>query len=330
MTYILAADVGGTKTNIGIFEIEQGRRKPLAEANIPSQNFASFEELLLDFLEGMNYSIDRACFGVAGPVREGRVQLTNLPWLLDSEKLRKTLNVKKVCLINDVEALAHSVPELNEEDIHIVKKGISVKNGTIGVIAPGTGLGMAFLVWNGSQYISCPSEGGHACFSPNSRLTVELLEYMMEKGLHVSFESVCSGKGIPYIYDFLKKRKGLTEPDWLKERLDKALDQAPLIFDAAQDKSSNSPLCRATLELFVEILSDVCRNFALTVMATGGMYLGGGIPPRIIDFLQDKNFISRFECKGNMSYLMENMPLKIILNPKAPLIGAIAYIQGKD
>jgi glucokinase len=330
MTYILAADVGGTKTNIGIFEIEQGRRKPLAEANIPSQNFASFEELLLDFLAGMNYSIDRACFGVAGPVREGRVQLTNLPWLLDSEKLRKTLNAKKVCLINDVEALAHSVPELNEEDIHIVKKGISVKNGTIGVVAPGTGLGMAFLVWNGSQYISCPSEGGHACFSPNSRLTVELLEYMMEKGLHVSFESICSGKGIPYIYDFLKKRKGFSEPDWLKERLDKALDQAPLIFDAAQDKSSNSPLCRATLELFVEILSDVCRNFALTVMATGGMYLGGGIPPRIIDFLKDKNFISRFECKGNMSYLMENMPLKIILNPKAPLIGAIAYIQGKD
>lgn len=330
MTYILAADVGGTKTNIGIFEIEQGRRKPLAEANIPSQNFASFEELLLDFLAGMNYSIDRACFGVAGPVREGRVQLTNLPWLLDSEKLRKTLNAKKVCLINDVEALAHSVPELNEEDIHIVKKGISVKNGTIGVVAPGTGLGMAFLVWNGSQYISCPSEGGHARFSPNSRLTVELLEYMMEKGLHVSFESICSGKGIPYIYDFLKKQKGLTEPDWLKERLDKAQDQAPLIFDAAQDKSSNSLLCRATLELFVEILSDVCWNFALTVMATGGMYLGGGIPLRIIDFLQDKNFISRFECKGNMSYLMENMPFKIILNPKAPLIGAIKYIQGKD
>lgn len=149
MTYILAADVGGTKTNIGIFEIEQGRRKPLAEANIPSQNFASFEELLLDFLEGMNYSIDRACFGVAGPVREGRVQLTNLPWLLDSEKLRKTLNAKKVCLINDVEALAHSVPELNEEDIHIVKKGISVKNGTIGVVAPGTGAwdGFPRLEW---------------------------------------------------------------------------------------------------------------------------------------------------------------------------------------
>ncbi len=191
MSYILAADVGGTKTNIGIFDSEHGCRNPVVEETLLCKNYSSFNELLKDFLAGKEYPVESACFGVAGPVRNGRVQLTNLPWLLEEEELKQILGIQSISLINDLVALGHSIPELTEKDIITLHEGSPEKNATVGIVAPGTGLGMAFLVWDGHKYIVCPSEGGHAGLAPNSSVTLELLEYMMMNGHYVSFESIC-------------------------------------------------------------------------------------------------------------------------------------------
>lgn len=321
-TMLLAGDIGGTKTNLGIYSNEKGPREPILEATFPSGNYASLERLVSDFLSEVNVEIDHASFGVAGPVEGGQAKITNLPWVIEEAKLKEAFNMKSVSLFNDLEAIAYGVPLLESEDLRTINIGVPILNGTLAVVAPGTGLGEAFLIWDGFRYRAYPSEGGHADFAPNSSLEIELLGYLQETMGHVSYESVCSGQGLPNVYGYLKDNGYAEEPAWLAEKLAVADDPTPLIVNAALDNEKLCELCMATLNIFVSALGAESGNLALKVMATGGVYLGGGIPPRIISILEGRHFMESFIRKGRFSGLLSRIPVHVIINPKIALIGA--------
>ena len=321
---LLAGDIGGTKTSLAIYSADAGVRKPLAEATFPSALYPSLDALVRTFLSQTNPSVDRASFGVAGPVVAGRATITNLPWNMNEEQLGESLNLSSVHLINDLEAIARSISYLEPTELHILSKGQPIEHGNIVVIAPGTGLGEAFLTWDdGSHYHPHTSEGGHCDFAPTNELEIGLLIYMRKKYDHVSYERVCSGIGIPNIYTYLRDSGFAEEPLWLSEKLSKSTDYTPIIVDAALDQSS--ALCVATLNTFVEILGAEAGNMVLKVMATGGIYLGGGIPTRILPFLQSDIFMQAFLDKGRFVMLLNNVPIYVILNPGSGLLGAASY-----
>jgi len=325
MAILLAGDIGGTVTRLGIYSKEKGVRSPLAAADFPSGQFPDFITIVREFLKGVNIRADAACFGVAGPVMKGAAKITNLPWIIDEKDLRKELNLPFVRLLNDLEAIAYAVPLLEPSDLHILNEGRPVSEGGIAVVAPGTGLGEAFLTWAGTQYRGHPSEGGHVDFAPSDDLERELLIYFKEKLGHVSYESVCSGPGILNIYCFLREKCYAEEPSWLSERVAGENDPVPLIIECALDRDYRCDLCVLTLNLFVSILGAEAGNLALKVMATNGVYLGGGIPRRIVPFLENGRFMKSFRYKGRMSDLVSQIPVFVILNPRIALLGAAGY-----
>lgn len=322
---LLAGDIGGTKTHLAVFSSETGWRKPYAEATYASVNYPDLESLVREFLSQHNFRIDRASFGVAGPVVAGHASITNLPWTMDEQQLQQSLNISSVGLLNDLDAIAHSVPYLESQDLYMLNKGEPVSRGAIAVIAPGTGLGEAFLTWDSTQYKAHTSEGGHADFSPTNSFQVDLLRYLMVRFAHVSFERVCSGKGIPNIYDFVKDAGYAQEPQWLAEQLSSTLDRSPIIVNNALDKENACELCVTTIKTFVSILAAEAGNLALKVLSTGGVYIGGGIPPRILPYLQDNNFMQTFTHKGRFTQMLVHMPVHVILNPKVALLGAAIH-----
>ncbi len=317
----MAGDIGGTKTNLAVFAPEERLQAPLVEATFPSARYESLEELLGDFLMHHDIAITQAAFGVAGPVTDGRATITNLPWVIDSLSMQQEFGWSSVKLINDLEAIAYAVPHLQPQDVHTLNAGDAEVGGNIAIVAPGTGLGEAFLTWNGTCYEPHASEGGHADFAPNTQTEVELLSYLMGHFRHVSYERVCSGLGIPNIYDFFKATRPDEEPSEFAEQMAAAADPTPLIVMAALEENP-APLCAATLDTFVSILAAEAGNLALKVMATGGVYLGGGIPPRILPALSDAHFRDAFLHKGRFAELMEQLPVHVILNPKVALVGA--------
>jgi glucokinase len=324
---LLAADIGGTKTNLAIFSLEAGLRAPLAEATFPSTAYPSLEALVSEFLSQANVKPEHASFGVAGPVVAGRATVTNLPWVMDEAQLQTALNLSSVHLLNDLDAIAHAVPRLEPDDLYALNEGQAAPGGAIAVIAPGTGLGEAFLTWDGARYQTHASEGGHADFAPGNLLEIELLRYL-QQGLgseHVSYERVCSGRGLPNIYTYLKDSGYAEEPAWLAEQLAVADDPTPVIVNAAVDGERPCELCAATLNTFVSILGAEMGNLALKVLATGGVYLGGGIPPRILPALKHERFMQAFRRKGRMSKLLIQIPVQVILNPKVALLGAVCH-----
>jgi glucokinase len=325
MPLLLAGDIGGTKTHLGIFSREQGLRAPLAEADFSCAEFPNLAAIVRKFLNGNKLMADAACFGVAGPVRRGSSRVTNLPWVLDEMQLCRELNLKTVRLINDLEALACAVPLLTSSDLHTLNEGRPISKGNTAVIAPGTGLGEAFLTWDGMYYREHASEGGHADFAPNDALERELLSYLQEKIGHVSYESVCSGLGIINIYCFLRERCYAEEPSWLSDKLAREKDPVPVIAGVAVDNENTCDLCVMTLKLFVSILGAEAGNMALKVMATNGVYIGGGIPRRILTLLENEQFMKSFRHKGRMSDLVSQVPVYIITNPGAALLGAAHY-----
>ncbi|HLZ80062.1 MAG TPA: glucokinase [Ktedonobacteraceae bacterium] len=321
---LLAGDIGGTKTNLAIYSAEAGLRKPLVEATFPSALYPSLEALVRTFLSQTELSVDRACFGVAGPVVAGSAAITNLPWHMSEEQLSESLKLAPVRLINDLEAIARSIPFLETVELHSLSKGQNVTHGNIAIVAPGTGLGEAFLTWNdGSHYHTHTSEGGHCDFAPTNEQEIGLLRYLLKQYDHVSYERVCSGTGIPNIYAYLRDSGFAEEPRWLSERLAEVADFTPVIVNAALDKSSD--LCVATLSTFVAILGAEVGNMALKVMATGGIYLGGGIPPRILDFLESGTFMNAYLDKGRFVELLADVSINVILNPRCALLGAASY-----
>lgn len=322
---LLAGDIGGTKTDLAVFSAEKGPRTPLAQARFHSADYPGLEPMVCAFLAQAKLSVSHACFGVPGPVVGGRARLTNLPWIVEEAALRQTLKLQAARLLNDLEAIANAVPELLPSDLRTLNAGAPVAGGAIAVIAPGTGLGEAFLTWEAIEYHAHASEGGHADFAPTSPEQIELLRYVQGRSGHVSFEHVCSGSGIPNLYDYLQHTGAITASSEVAARLATAEDRTPLILQAALDSEKPCPLCVATLQLFVSILGAEAGNLAVKVLATGGVYLGGGIPPRILSALTDGRFADAFQRKGRLAELLAHVPVHVITS-RVALLGAANYV----
>jgi glucokinase len=320
MWKLLAGDVGATKTILGIYAAEQGPREPLAEATFASSQYPSLAALASAFLTEAKLAVENACFGVAGPVINGQATISNLSWRIDQVALKKELKLKSVTLINDVEATAQAVPLLNTAELHCLNKGEEIQGGTRAVIAPGTGLGEAFLFWDGVRFRAHASEGGHADFAPANLLEADLLNHLRDQWGHVSYERVCSGIGLPLLYAYLKERGYAEEPDLMAQQLAGADDQTARIVEAAIKQKTQ--LCIGALNLFCSIHGAEAGNLALKVMALGGVYVGGGIPPRTIAALERGPFMEAFCRKGRLSQMMTRIPVYVILNPRIALIGA--------
>lgn len=322
---VLAGDIGGTKTGLALFSFQKGLRSPLAKEKFSSRDYTGLECIVKEFLERHDIFIDRACFGVAGPVVNGQAKITNLPWVMEETELVKSLGIQSVCLINDVTSFANAVAVLVENDLHAINKASPVPGGTMAVVAPGTGLGEAFLVWDGTGYRAFASEGGHADFAPTSPEQAGLLDYLKNHFDHVSYERVCSGIGLANIYEYFKNAGHTENADCPTRRVFSEEDPVPHIIRGALNDKQPCSLCKKTLETFVSILGAEAGNMALKTMATGGVYLGGGIPPRILPALKNGIFFRAFAGKGRMSDLMKTIPVYVILHSEAALLGAARH-----
>ena len=319
---LLAGDIGGTKTTLAVFSAASGSRKPLVETTYSSDDFTRLETMATEFLSDLGKPVEKACFAVAGPVVAGRASVTNLPWVMEEEILQRELGLSAVKLLNDLEGLANAIPLLESTDLFTLNEGRAVEGGAIAAIAPGTGLGETFLTSDGMGYRAHPSEGGHADFAPANAVEDGLLAFLRQRFGHVSAERVASGIGIPNIYDYLASREHHAEAPDLARRLSAAEDRTRIIVEAAMHPDAPSPRCLATMDIFVAALGAEAGNLALKVMATGGVYIGGGIPPRILPMLSEGRFMQPFLQKGRFSQLLDSMPVHVITNTRAPLFGA--------
>ena len=323
---LIAGDIGGTKTELAIFSNEGGPHAPLAQIKLHSADYPSLEVIVKDFLAKVDKPVDRACFAVPGPVIGGRVKTTNLPWIIEDKSLARelNLNLKSVYLINDLEAIARAVPILRPSDVVTINSGEAVPRGAIAVIAPGTGLGESFLTWDGSRYLAHSSEGGHADFAPTDKRQIRLLEYLFKKFDHVSFEHVCSGIGIPLLYGYLRDVERIPESREVAALIASASDPSIAIIDQALGLANASKLCAETIDLFVSILASEAANLALKVLATGGVYVAGGVVVHTLDALQKLGFMRSFKRKGRFAELMARIPIHAVVS-QAALAGAGAY-----
>jgi glucokinase len=322
---ILAGDVGGTKVHLALYDFLNGRLECSREQRYAAGEYTGLEEVVKEFLGSQ--PVTAACFGVPGPVRDGRLRLTNLPWTLDSRKLAAGLGITHLFLINDLEANGYGVAELAPEQIYTLSEGDPSQIGNRALIAAGTGLGEGLLIWNGHSHIPYPSEGGHADYSPRNEDEIDLLRFLKQKYQgRISFERVISGPGLTNIYEFLREVRGLDEPAWLAERL-ATEDPNAVITELAL--AAKSEICERALEIFVSAYGAEAGNLALKLLSVGGVYVGGGIAPRILEKLQDGAFMRAFTDKGRLSPLLENIPVRIILESRAALLGAAAYAEAR-
>jgi glucokinase len=352
---ILAGDIGGTKTILALYDWKTERVEPVREQGFRSGDFKSFEEVLAAFLtptaaeesemsgasetaeekpsatpsQGKEPVIEAACFGVAGPVIENLCRTMNLPWVVDGTELAKLLKIHQVRLLNDLEATAYGVLVLRPDETTALNAGIpSPPKGAMALIAAGTGLGEAILFWDGARYHPMPSEGGHASFAPTNDLEIELLRHLRTNYLHVSYERVLSGAGLHAIYEFLRDTKR-NEPTWVAERL-KIDDPAAVIAEIGLNKQAE--ICMQALDLFVSIYGAEAGNLALKALAVSGVYVGGGIAPKLLTKLKDGAFVRAFTAKGRHKPLLSSIPVRVIMNPKTALLGAasVAAQLGQD
>ncbi len=318
---ILVGDIGATKTVLALFSKEDGvAGGAIHETRFESNKFSSLEAVIVEFLHETKARPMAASFGVAGPVKDGKAQITNLPWIISAESISSSFDIEDVFLLNDLESIATAIPYLGADQLYTINQGNVAARANIAVIAPGTGLGIAFLVWAGTGYKACASEGGHTAFSPRNPQEVELLKYLQRRYDHVSFERICSGGQLPNIYDFCKEQGSYPEPVWLATALKQAPDRTPVIVQAALELKAD--ICEATLDIFVHTLGTVIGNMAVTLLPKGGIYLGGGIPPRILTRLQQPDFLSAISDKGRFSELSSTMPIHVIMEPRSALHGA--------
>jgi len=322
---ILAGDVGGTKVHLALYEFTKGNLQYSREARFPAKDYSGLEEIVREFLQGEEVS--SACFGVPGPVRDGRLRLTNLPWTLDSRELSRHLNIDHVFLINDLEANGYGIAELKPEQIYTLSEGDPSQIGNRALISAGTGLGEGLLIWNGKHHVPMPSEGGHTDYAPRNEDEIDLLRFLKQKyNGRISFERVVAGMGMTSIYEFLRDVRGMEEPSWLAARI-AAEDPNVVITELAL--SAKSELCEKTLDMFVSAYGAEAGNLALKILSIGGIYLGGGIAPRILEKLKDGTFMKAFTDKGRLSQLLINTPVRVILESRAALLGAAAYAEAR-
>lgn len=325
---ILAGDVGGTKVHLALYGFQKGRLTHVRDEKFSAREYEGLETIVRQFLgSGGSDEVTAACFGVPGPVRSGRLKLTNLPWILDSRELAKNLGIEHLFLINDLEANGYGISELGSDQIFVLSEGDTSFVGNRGLVSAGTGLGEAILVWNGKMHVPMASEGGHCDFSPRNDVEIDLFQYL-RRALQgrVSFERVVSGLGIKNIYTFLRDEKGLEEPSWLKERM---LVEDPNAVIGELGEQGGNELCSRTLDIFAEAYGAEAGNLALKVLSVGGMYLGGGIAPKILKKMQQGGFMRAFTDKGRLSDLLVHMPVRIILESRAALMGAAAYAEAR-
>lgn len=316
---ILAGDVGGTKTALALFDDERGALQVVREEVLPSREFPSLEAVVRRFL-GAPFSgrIRAACFGVAGPVVDGRVTTTNLPWHLEEHALEAAIGVDHVKLVNDLEAAGHGMLSLAPADFASLQPG-AARPGHRVLISAGTGLGEAILVWDGQRHSVVASEGGHGDFAPRNEREMRFLRFLSRRFEHVSYERVLSGPGLHNTYQFLREDGGLPEPSWLTDQLAHG-DPAAVI--SAAGLSGRDPVCAQALDLFCSILGAEAGNLALKALALGGVYVAGGIAPRIRPKLEDGRFVDAFRAKGRLAPLMGTISVRLALNLRAPLLGA--------
>jgi len=316
---VLAGDIGGTSTRLAYFETDAGKPVPLAEGRFPSRDAGSLEEIVGRFAGEHGLAAERACFGIAGPVRHGRVRTPNLPWSVDAGELARTVGLGEVRLINDLEANAYGIDLLEEEDFVTLNAGVVDPTGTIAVVSAGTGLGEAVAYWDGAEHHPFASEGGHADFAPRNELEAELLLYLRAEHGRVSTERVVSGPGLRNIYRFLRDARHQPETPAVVEAIREG-DPPAAITRAAL--AGECHLCGQTLDLFVSLYGAEAGNVALRSLATGGIYLGGGIAPKIVERLKGPGFMQAFTAKGRLSPLLETIPVRVILNERTALLGA--------
>ncbi len=325
---ILTGDVGGTKVNLALFEIKKGIPSLSAENNYTSRDYSSLTHLLERFLKETQPKLTHACFGAAGPVHEGRCRVTHLPWKIDVDELKSLLGIDSVSLINDLAALACAVPHLTPEELEMIQEGQRDSKGNIAVLAAGTGLGQAFLISERKEgYRVVETEGGQCDFPARNALEISLREYLSQLSSRVCIEDVLSGPGLIRIFEFMKERDHATEPKWLAEEFEQE-DPASVISRNGLSKKFVS--CENALELFASIYGAVAGNLALQVMARGGVYIGGGIAPEILPLLKSDLFLEAFRDKGKFRDFMEQVPVKVITNKRAPLLGAAHFALGEN
>ncbi len=339
----LAGDVGGTKTRLALYQLEDRRSIRRQIDTFVSRDYRSLEEVVRVFLERQKTSVTRACFGVPGPVVNGEARATNLPWKLNEKQISKALNIPNIRLINDLVATATAVPNLTSDRLLTLHEGElsntvnkdlqgdhsknpKIEDGTFGVLAPGTGFGQAFIYNRSGQRHIIASEGGHADFAPTNEIEIGLFQYLKLKYNRVSYERVLSGPGLVNIYNFLKDTGHASEPPELRERL-REEDPGKVITTAG--KTGEYGLCVKTLDIFASILGAQAGNMVLTLMATGGIYLGGGIPAGIYKKLADGTTVNSYLKKGRLAYLVEKTPLYVVLDDHTALLGA-AYIASES
>jgi glucokinase len=320
--FVLAGDIGGTKTNMGLFQM--GKTRPILQslAAYSSRESKGLEDIIEQFLGTYPTDVEDACFGIAGPVLNGHCRTTNLPWDVSEYGIKRRFNWRRVSLINDLAAAAYAIPSLNSREVFSLSRARSRKGQNIALMAPGTGLGQAFLVFKDGDYTPVSSEGGHGDFAPNTSSEAQLWKYLRKRFGHVSVERVISGPGLMNIYAWLKSSGKYSEPSWLTEQIKKE-DPSKAITEAAMKNKVH--LCVKTLNMFVSVFGSAAGNLALTGTATGGVYLGGGIPPKILPALKGDIFMNAFCAKGRFTDMLSDISVKVILNDRAALLGAASY-----
>jgi glucokinase len=316
---ILAGDIGGTNARLAFFDVTNGSVRLVSASVFPSREYAGLDQIVSRFVDTSKLHPDAACFGVAGPVRNGRVEASNLPWVIESKRLADELNLKSAVLINDLEANAWGIAALDSKDVVLLNQVKGTPVGNQAVISAGTGLGEAGMYWDGIKYHIFASEGGHTDFAPRNELEMDLFRYLSGRFGHVSYERIVSGPGLVNVFHFLRNTGRGTEPEWLTEEMSHA-DPAAAISRAALD--GKCALCEQALDLFVSVYAAEAGNLALKLMATGGIYLGGGIAPKMLAKLSGPLFMHAFVGKGRMQPLLESIPVKVITNDKTALMGA--------
>ncbi len=323
---ILAGDVGGTKVHLALYDFISGKLTYSRENRFPAKDYSGLEDIVREFLGADKTSA--ACFGVPGPVRDGRLRLTNLPWTLDSRDLSANLGIDHVFLINDLEANGYGIAELQPDQIYTLSEGDPSQIGNRALIAAGTGLGEGLLTWNGRMHIPYPSEGGHADYAPRNEDEIDLLRYLKQKyNGRISWERVVSGMGMTSIFEFLRDVRGMEVSPALAELIESAHDPNSVITEQAL--AGTSEICQKTMDMFVSAYGAEAGNLALKVLSVGGLYIGGGIAPRILEKLKDGTFMKAFTDKGRLSQLLINMPVRVILESRAAVLGAAAFAESR-
>jgi glucokinase len=322
---LLATDIGATKTVLAYYSSAGSPNEPLDQVTLQNREFNSFDDLLGNYFDQHSRKFDGICMGIAGPVIGNTVHITNLGWDISGAELKSKHKVEGVWLLNDLKALSYSVPSLGDSEFEVIRVGEPVEGAPLAVIAPGTGLGEGFLIWDGEGYLAVSTEGGHTDFGPVNELQRGLLSFLHKNDIRVSYERVCSGIGVPNLYAYLRDEKVAEEPEWLREKLSQADDITPVIFDTSLDESIECEICDLTIQLFVEILGAEAGNLALKTLAQGGIFVGGGIPPRILPWLKKDLFLNAIDQKDPHNEMMSQIPVKVILNKDANLIGAATF-----